>query len=1435
MVSVLSPGFAVSKTFSVNVVVHEPVDTAVEEPSHLNRIKNAIPFGRKKELPRMPSSQNIRRMAKRLSTSVGKKTEAPAPIFQEERKNILQGTSLEELCRLGGLGPLRLPDGFTPIEVLKIPSSLAATATYVVESGASKALGSPLPSSLILTPPTGPLIEGTFRHCGAQTESNALYNRFATQYIHYAHIEDSDRIQSTICTNDMPADIKYGIHEVATVFKNIVRGLPGGLLGSLPLYDALKDVRDNQNQHSEQPETEDRTTIARLIALALSCVSSDCRLSVICTVLGIFAWMCDARESSANPEELMGYDGFSTILAPMLIGDDLTKIKEDEQLGGEFGNPDDRELTVLEKQSLPHARHAIALKIIGEGRSIAYMLLLHWKEIVPQLQALAATCPARPHEDWEQQRLSSTDSQYRLQPFGAFVQGEQQADVFTEATAAKKKVGFANISLQPSKDLKSSKSSHSLLPRRPLTNSSQSAPTLYPYARWFENGKECICLPDGTGDVKGVKVAEVPTANDGNKSRARASRYSKPEKQKPREPSRETTGESMYSLPGTRSKYSLPGPRKQPKVRTPGGLRISAPFNPTFTADPTNWLPREIMSEGPSSGIGNLENGPNPPANEIDQKSGDAPTYETGDQPDGDFFDDEYNTEDRMSDYACLLSTIPSGSEDGELDQDHKLEEDLHIQQVIEDSLGAPVQERSYQQEASTRKAPRPLTPTTGEQGDPNTDLTPIGQPNHSAQSSFDVGKFNEGLQDAILGSYTPRNRQLNRISPGNDGVNEDTPRASKDPFNSSSDELGDSSSFENTLNCTDNQEVTAVRTRLPERSFQDNERYHPAHKRTPPVESVASSQSGNTFVLAQLGEQHEENTVALDRPRPRTAPKHYKFPSSTIGESAGIKDASPAFATSDDQNTLWLQEEVPPQQDSQSRRTLIPKPLEEIGEPRLHSPGAKAPPEIPVRKRPPMHKGFSSFVFQTLATPNMNPFDSQLQRSSATAENSSPYLEERPSARTLKPSAGPLVPEPPSGRTLSAPLDLETKVMLMKMGAYVASDAEVELFLSKKLPSRPGSLHTNNTVMHQRTGSQGSHRRYSASQYSDDHSGITSASEKMRRLSLQDKGPAALYEHIRRLDQENARKDALIEAYERKEREREEAEEQRRLKAERTQRKREQFKQRQAQAKEVLDQAIEAKKEALALRKLKEEYDEEELWHAAYLLKETGRPFSCHHSNNSAWSFTTQEGIDMQIANGYPVELCGPPPKIPTLKETRAQLKAQKDDRFINRGMRRSAFTSMDKWDRELLPYVEHLRAQQKQDGTLARLRSPEAMEEFRKKVEWVRSHPIKLKWELEAETEEREREQAEEQSAEETDDALTPAEKSEEAALNPLTPAERLEKLIWEAEEERKREGGRNWLGFRKASKSDESQLLKKSSPKDKGMVKGLTKLFGGGKEKF
>ena len=76
-------------------------------------------FGRNNKLSRAPSNQSMKSDISTKDTT------------------IFQSKSLEVICRLGGLGGLRLPKDFSPAEELSIPTALATLAKHIVSEGRS--------------------------------------------------------------------------------------------------------------------------------------------------------------------------------------------------------------------------------------------------------------------------------------------------------------------------------------------------------------------------------------------------------------------------------------------------------------------------------------------------------------------------------------------------------------------------------------------------------------------------------------------------------------------------------------------------------------------------------------------------------------------------------------------------------------------------------------------------------------------------------------------------------------------------------------------------------------------------------------------------------------------------------------------------------------------------------------------------------------------------------------------------------------------------------------------------------------------------------------------------------------------------------------------------------------------------------------------------
>ncbi|KAK3902271.1 hypothetical protein C8A05DRAFT_15661, partial [Staphylotrichum tortipilum] len=217
------------------------------------------------------------------------------------RRDNLKDEDLQSLVRLCGKSKLYLPPEYSPGSLI-LPTCFRATAQYLVQ-------------------------HGVFRIPGSVRTVNALYN-------HYCADGDVDDIASTICLPNLPSHIDAGAHDVASTFKRLLSGLPGGILGSVALFDAFVRIQDqlrNGDVGSGSAAMRQFKLRARLIALAVGTVPSQLRRDLICAVFGLLCLIGCAAEEVAREEadtgkpsaksDLMGYSALGIVFGPLLVGD----------------------------------------------------------------------------------------------------------------------------------------------------------------------------------------------------------------------------------------------------------------------------------------------------------------------------------------------------------------------------------------------------------------------------------------------------------------------------------------------------------------------------------------------------------------------------------------------------------------------------------------------------------------------------------------------------------------------------------------------------------------------------------------------------------------------------------------------------------------------------------------------------------------------------------------------------------------------------------------------------------------------------------------------------------------------------------------------------------------------------------------------------------
>jgi hypothetical protein len=237
-----------------------------------------------------------------------------------------------------------------------------------------------------------------FRIPGSVRIINALY-------AYYCADGDVDEISSTISCPNLPSHIKAGTHDVASTFKRLLSGLPGGILGSLSLFDALVAIQSQLNGEAEILKTKQTKLRARLMALAIGTVRSQLRRDLICAVFGLLCLIGRAAEKAPREDEhgrplptsdLMGYNALGIVFGPLLVGDLLNSY--DMKTATPTPDPasfpvtppnvtnERRKSTLMEDARPP----ALSIDKIHVANSITEMLITHWREVVRHMRSLGA-------------------------------------------------------------------------------------------------------------------------------------------------------------------------------------------------------------------------------------------------------------------------------------------------------------------------------------------------------------------------------------------------------------------------------------------------------------------------------------------------------------------------------------------------------------------------------------------------------------------------------------------------------------------------------------------------------------------------------------------------------------------------------------------------------------------------------------------------------------------------------------------------------------------------------------------------------------------------------------------------------------------------------------------------------------------------------------
>lgn len=282
---------------------------------------------------------------------------------------------IQTMVRLSGKSILYLPQEYSPCSLI-LPTCIRATAQYIAQNATTR---------------------GIFRIPGSVKVVNALFD-----YYCYSDNDGID-VATTVCCASLPAHIQHSVHDVGSTFKRLLAVLPGGILGSLSLFDAFVAIYSQLDGEPEFPRTKQSKIRARLVALAIGTIESQFRRELICAVFGLLSLIGRVAELTPREDEegrplptsdLMGYNALGIVFGPLLIGDllDQYTMKLATPSSGLLLFPltprkhrRDRRKTKMEAGN---ATDAPTVDKILVANDITGMLISNWRDVVRQMRSM---------------------------------------------------------------------------------------------------------------------------------------------------------------------------------------------------------------------------------------------------------------------------------------------------------------------------------------------------------------------------------------------------------------------------------------------------------------------------------------------------------------------------------------------------------------------------------------------------------------------------------------------------------------------------------------------------------------------------------------------------------------------------------------------------------------------------------------------------------------------------------------------------------------------------------------------------------------------------------------------------------------------------------------------------------------------------------------
>lgn len=240
-----------------------------------------------------------------------------------------------------------------------------------------------------------------FKVPGNPTTIYALYDYYQKQF----EENNNEPVVQTISLAKLPSHIRYNVHDVTHLLKKLLYCIPGGLLGSPAVFQALYNIHSFVSPDPSLGDHILSKVKPRMIALALASINLHSRISLICAVFGLLRAVSLASDFEMEPrlrdphETLtpMKEDALSIIFGPLLLGDksDQILVPESEDKGGLLHPKPVPTTNATPKLSKYTGRHGGAHTKMQTGKAkraalVCEMLISSWEDICYQLKKIDA-------------------------------------------------------------------------------------------------------------------------------------------------------------------------------------------------------------------------------------------------------------------------------------------------------------------------------------------------------------------------------------------------------------------------------------------------------------------------------------------------------------------------------------------------------------------------------------------------------------------------------------------------------------------------------------------------------------------------------------------------------------------------------------------------------------------------------------------------------------------------------------------------------------------------------------------------------------------------------------------------------------------------------------------------------------------------------------